>query len=960
MFRFAAQPININMLFPKAHQRFRKELGGDVDEKNVPKPASLEILIKEAQNLEANATRNGLSAASMQKLEPIISRISEFMATIALCEGAGLAGASGLIWGSLKMLLNLASRIGDPVEKVVYMLHDLSFSLPQSQWYRETTPLETDIENALIEVYTELLCFYARAIKFFRGNPHKALVSFSWNSLSSDFDSTLQRLRNLSKIADKEAEAARLRLDLHKNKEMMDAIQNLRVDDKNSSSRVSIKYPLYVIPNGINETFCNRTNTLEQLQKILNPTKSSWNRRAVLYGLGGVGKTKVALEYINRFKEQYDVVFWISSDSPAKMAQAFLQISNRLGPTTGNDVPVPHDAEGDGAAAKARVKDWLQDNPCRWLLVFDNVDDPDILEDAIPATTAGSIIVTSKDSSAGDIIGAEALHIKSFGLDEGLSVLKFLLKQSIISPEDNRLAAQLVERLGGLPLAIAQVSGYINQQRYSLKEFLPLYHKNTAKVNQKRVGKGSYDHTISTVWELDFERLPEEATTLRNLLAFLDPDSIHDSMILEGGRALLNDGFAFIGDEMDFAEAKTPLLRSALVDRCYETGTLSIHRLVQEAVIRTLAEPERTRFVDCTITLLSNSFPNSWGVVAGHQYPAWDKYEICLPHVIFLIQQCERWNIQPSDPKAFSELIFRMAWYLYEREQYDEARELLKRGLSYLGQEHELSQTCVLMLQGFIDLDTNRIMPALGAFTKALEIRRKLLQPNDEFIASSLNAISMAYTELGDIEKALKMGSSAIDIRLRNNSACISDSYSTMASTLLRLENIDEAEDMLRRCYDMRNLSDEAFLSTENINPRLSGDMVLLARIRQQQGRLEDALRLSGKALEMRQNMFGDGLRTCDSLYQVACLLHVRKDFDLSGVSLLDQSVVIADKLPHGVGYSARSWYKLSQMYREKGMAKLADEALMSAEALRSELSPRPLSPPSQEEYDKLALFMLW
>ncbi|KAK6359412.1 hypothetical protein TWF696_000572 [Orbilia brochopaga] len=958
---FTSQPAYTDTPFSKALQRFRKELDGDVDDKKVPNPVSLELLLKEAKNLEANATRHGWSPALMQKLEPIISHISDFLGVIALCEGASLANASGAMYGCLKMLLQLAAKIGDTAEKVVYMLHDLSLGLPKSRLYKEMVPMDRDIEAALVDVYAELLCFCGRTVKFFRGNPHKALVSFSWKTLSSDFDSTLQRLRSFSKIADKEAEAARLRLDLHKlkDKEMTNAILNLQAAaaaEADSSSRQpqSQKFPLYVIPSGVSETFCGRTDVLEALREILNPTKSSWNRRAVIYGLGGVGKTKVALEYTSRFRDQYDVIFWIPADNSEKMSQTFLQLSRRLGLTTESD-----GSPEDTADAKAKVKDWLQDNPCRWLLVFDNVDDPDVLEDAIPATTAGSIILTSKDSSAGDIIGAESLHVKSFDADDGLDALKSLLKQKITSPEDLMLAAELVGQLGGLPLAISQISGYINQQRYSLKEFLPLYRKNTAKVHQKRVGKSSYDHTISTVWDADFERLPDEATILRNLLAFLNPDKIQDSMLLEGGPAISDEDFAFLRDEMDFAEAKTPLLRSALVDRCYETGSLSIHCLVQETVIRRLPENQRAKLVDAAIELLSSSFPNTWNTVTGHQFAAWSKYEICYSHVAFLVKQCERWNVQPSNPKAYGELLFRMAWHLYEKEKYDEAKELLARGTSYIDQSNDqLTYANVLMLKGLIDLDTNNIPAALDGFKKTLEIRQRLLPPDDEFIASSLNAISIAYTELGDVQNALKAGSKAIDIRLRNNSECLGNSYSNMASTMLRMGNVDEAEDMLQRCPSIRNFNEESFIETGN--PRFSGDMVLLAKIRQKQDRLEEALRLSSKALEMRQAIFGDGLKTCDSLYQVACLLHIREDFHLSGASLLDQSIIIADSVPYGMGYSARSRYKLSQIYREKGLLDFANEALMSAEVLRSQLSPRPLAPPSLEEYDKLVLFMLW
>jgi hypothetical protein len=83
----------------------------------------------------------------------------------------------------------------------------------------------------------------------------------------------------------------------------------------------------------------------------------------------------------------------------------------------------------------------------------------------------------------------------------------------------------------------------------------------------------------------------------------------------------------------------------------------------------------------------------------------------------------------------------------------------------------------------------------------------------------------------------------------------------------------DEAEEMLKRCPSLKEFTDETFIKSGN--PRFSGDMVLLSRIRVQQGRLEEALRLASKALTFRQRLLGNRLKTCDSLYDVASLLHM-------------------------------------------------------------------------------------
>ncbi|KAL8824919.1 MAG: hypothetical protein Q9170_008000 [Blastenia crenularia] len=95
-----------------------------------------------------------------------------------------------------------------------------------------------------------------------------------------------------------------------------------------------------------------------------------------------------------------------------------------------------------------------------------------------------------------------------------------------------------------------------------------------------------------------------------------------------------------------------------------------------------------------------------------------------------------------------------------------------------------------------------------------------------------------------------------------------------MSSLLLRMGKADEAEEILKRCPPLKDVTDETFLKTGN--PRFSGDMVLLARIRERRGGLEEATGLASKALSFRQKLLGNRLKTCDSLYQVASILTIR------------------------------------------------------------------------------------
>lgn len=142
-----------------------------------------------------------------------------------------------------------------------------------------------------------------------------------------------------------------------------------------------------------------------------------------------------------------------------------------------------------------------------------------------------------------------------------------------------------------------------------------------------------------------------------------------------------------------------------------------------------------------------------------------------------------------------------------------------------LSSDNTLMLASARMLEGLIDLDTNNVPPALDLFISALDVREKLLDAEDPFVASSLNAISLAYTELGDYEKAIEAGQRAIDIRLRTDRDRIGNSYSNMASTLLRMGKSDEAEEMLKRCPSLKEFTDETFLMTGN--PRFSGYITL-------------------------------------------------------------------------------------------------------------------------------------
>lgn len=149
------------------------------------------------------------------------------------------------------------------------------------------------------------------------------------------------------------------------------------------------------------------------------------------------------------------------------------------------------------------------------------------------------------------------------------------------------------------------------------------------------------------------------------------------------------------------------------------------------------------------------------------------------------------------------------------------AQSYLKIAMDKSNDKCSLSYASAVDLKGLIDLDICRPAAALEAFKEAHRIRQDVLPVNDVFLAASLVNLGLALTELGQFEKARGYFQESIDLRLACNSDRIGNSYSNMASLLMRIGSPSEAEAMLKMCPALRDFSDETFLETGN--PRFSG-----------------------------------------------------------------------------------------------------------------------------------------
>ncbi|KAI6080945.1 hypothetical protein F4821DRAFT_40840 [Hypoxylon rubiginosum] len=282
--------------------------------------------------------------------------------------------------------------------------------------------------------------------------------------------------------------------------------------------------------------FVDRPLILDEIDRLFGDADIHQPRIAILQGMGGQGKTQLALRYCanSRLRNIYDCIFWIDASTRASTLRGLEDISEELN-DNGQALP-------DSEARIAFVRRKLAADSLKWLLVFDNYDDPAAfdLRDYIPSGLCGNTLITSRSTDTRRI--GPIVHIS--GMTEG-EAIQLLFKQLDI-PDDGKnqvAAAEIVRRLGYLPLAIDQAGAYMKAECLPLTDFISHYEQSAREVLQSVPSLWEYNDpatreakTVSTTWNLSFTLLkPNTPTgalkvTVLSLLAFFDEHEISEEL----------------------------------------------------------------------------------------------------------------------------------------------------------------------------------------------------------------------------------------------------------------------------------------------------------------------------------------------------------------------------------------------------------------------------------------------
>ncbi|KAK2729450.1 transcriptional xre family [Colletotrichum kahawae] len=276
--------------------------------------------------------------------------------------------------------------------------------------------------------------------------------------------------------------------------------------------------------------FTGRALFLSELHETLsrnafgNPAEP---RSCLIHAMGGMGKTQSALAYGFQFERYYDYRFWIRSETPDLLTDSFASVATILGINT----TAPN--------CFNFVKEWMENTDSSWLVIFDNVEKETIsaVESLLPSHVSSSrpsaIILTSQFEQHKHIV-RHSIALKSLSTEESVQLLLKCLRHDPqeVSNDDQRLLEEVSELLGGFPMGVAHVGGYISESKHSLRSFRDFFRTRW----QERVWEedsviSQHDKRLGIIWDLALDELPPKARKLIHIMAYLNPDVIPEDWI---------------------------------------------------------------------------------------------------------------------------------------------------------------------------------------------------------------------------------------------------------------------------------------------------------------------------------------------------------------------------------------------------------------------------------------------
>ncbi|GAA3017186.1 hypothetical protein GCM10020229_30500 [Kitasatospora albolonga] len=498
-----------------------------------------------------------------------------------------------------------------------------------------------------------------------------------------------------------------------------------------------------------NPSFTGRARVLEELRDslvggpmVVLPTPQT------LYGLGGVGKTQLAMEYAHRYMSHYDLVWWIDAEQTDLISTALAELANRLGLRVGDSV---------NEAAEAAREALRKGTPTpRWLLIFDNADEPSEIRRFFPGGS-GHVLVTSRNQAWSGQAGVLGVDV----FTRGESIEHLTRRTRGLSRAD---ADRVAEAVGDLPLAVEVAAAWLDTTRTPVDTYVAQLHQEATRA--LAVGRpADYPTPVGATWNVSIARLREQspaAVRLLQLCAFMAPEPI--SMDLFYSDQMIRSLVRYdedLSDTFMLGKVIQAVGRYALAKVDAGSNSFQVHRLVQAVVRSEMDDPAREAAMHEVHRILVGARP----VLGDTDNPAnWPRFEKIWPHLVPS-------RAQDCDERETRELMIDRVRYLWKRSDLDRARALAEQlDLTWTtrlaGEANELEARHLRRQVLSLNFQLANVVRSQGNFADARALDERTLAGQKELLGEHNPYTLMTAGSLGADLRALGRFQEALDLDL--------------------------------------------------------------------------------------------------------------------------------------------------------------------------------------------------
>ncbi|KAF2994669.1 hypothetical protein E8E13_001284 [Curvularia kusanoi] len=526
--------------------------------------------------------------------------------------------------------------------------------------------------------------------------------------------------------------------------------------------RDAVAKPKYYIPFLKNRKFVGRRDELAELRQRLLVAQDC--QKMTILGLGGTGKTQVALQFAYEVKEiQPDwSIFWVAAVSMETFEQACAGIVAAFGIPEGGDEKNP----------KELMKQYLSSEATsRWLVVVDNADDPDVLfgseqsqgiVDYLPTSEQGIVLYTTRTPEVAELTPGDVIELSDMSRVDAIDFLtRSLARKGNLS--DDTTTTELLDELTCLPLAIAQAAAYLNRNRLSIPKYLQLLrsteqdlvHMMSREFRDDTRYKGS-KNAVATTWVVSLDQIRKHDAMAAKLLSFISciewkaiprsllPSMGSDAQTEEAIGALC--GYSFLTRRAN--HVPTPGSESTHPAGINDEELFDIHRLVHLATRVWISERDNPAEVtEWAMREVADIFP-----LSNYENRYW--WRTYMPHALRLLKTEQDCGIASK-----SRLCMRVGRCFHTDGRFEESIKWLEE-CCHLRNVLNKDDADLLSAQHLLASsyqDNGQTKQALRLLETVVEVENKTLKADDPNRLASQHELARAYLTDGQTNKAVAL-----------------------------------------------------------------------------------------------------------------------------------------------------------------------------------------------------------